>query len=43
MSKNEMIYAVSMAVLFGLIFRRQNPALGVSMGLCMGAAFGLFE
>ena len=43
MSKNKKIFAASMAVLFSLIFWQQNPALGVSMGLCMGVAFGLSE
>lgn len=42
MNRNKTIYAVSLAVLFGLIFWQQNPTLGISMGLCMGAAFGLF-
>jgi hypothetical protein len=43
MRKNKTIFAVSMAVLFGLIFWQQNPTLGISMGLCMGVAFGLFS
>ena len=42
MDRNNTIYAVSLAMLFGLIFWQQNPALGVSMGLSMGVAFGLF-
>ena len=29
MSKNKKMYAASMAVLFGLIFWQQNPALGL--------------
>ena len=40
--KNKRVFAVAIAVLFGLVFGRQNPALGISLGLCMGAAFGLF-
>ena len=32
-----------MAVLFGMIFWQQSPTLGISVGLCMGAAYGLFE
>ena len=43
MRKNKTIFAVSMAVLFGLIFWQQNPTPGISMGLCMGVAFGLFS
>ena len=43
MRKNKTIFAVSMAVLFGLIFWQQNPTLRISMGLCMGVAFGLFS
>ncbi len=32
-----------MAVLFGLVYARQNLSLGISMGLCMGVAYGLFD
>ena len=41
--KNRMIFAFAMAVLFGMIFWQQSPTLGISVGLCMGAAYGLFE
>ena len=40
--KNKRILAIALAVVFGLVFCRQNLALGISLGLCMGAAFGLF-
>ncbi len=36
------MFAVSIAAIFGLVFAKQNPALGISMGLCIGAACGLF-
>ena len=41
--RNKKMLAIALAVVFGLAFGRKNPALGISLGLCMGAAFGLFS
>ena len=43
--KNRWVFAVSMAVLWGIVFANalHDVTTGICMGLLMGMAFGLFD
>ena len=43
--KNRWVFALSMAVLWGIVFANalNDATTGICMGLLMGMAFGLFD